>query len=80
MLSAASNASLIIGEALVCLRRIAPDVAAMVPDLAQIVGFRNVLIHAYGDIDAREVWGTIQNHLPRLRAAVADLLLSAPSL
>jgi uncharacterized protein with HEPN domain len=79
MLSAAVERQFeIIGEALVCLRRIAPDVAMMVPDAAQIVGFRNVLIHAYGDIDAKEVWGTIQNDLPRLRAAVADLLRSAP--
>ena len=44
MLSAAVERQFeIIGEALVCLRRIAPDVAAMVPDSAQIVGFRNVL-------------------------------------
>jgi len=69
----------IIGEALVCLRRVAPEVAAMVRDLPRIVGFRNALIHGYGDIDSKEVWGTIQNDLPRLRNAVADLLRTAPS-
>jgi len=69
----------IIGEVRVALRRVAPEVAAMVPDLPQIVGFRNVLIHAYGDIDSKEVWGTIENDLPRLRDTVAELLRSAPS-
>ena len=69
----------IIGEALVALPRVAPEVAAMVPDLPQIVGFRNVLIHAYGDIDSKEVWGTIENDLPRLRDSVVELLRGAPS-
>jgi uncharacterized protein with HEPN domain len=69
----------IIGEALVGLRRVAPEVAAMVPDLPQIVGFRNVLIHAYGNIDFKEVWGTIQNDPPRLRLTIAQLLRDAPS-
>ena len=50
----------------------------MVPDVRQIIGFRNVLVHAYGDIDAIEVWGTIHNDLPRLLAAVIDLLRGAP--
>jgi uncharacterized protein with HEPN domain len=68
----------IIGEAFVCLQRIAPEVAAMIPDLPQIIGFRNVLIHAYGDIDSTEVWGNIQNDLPQLQNAVADLLRDGP--
>jgi uncharacterized protein with HEPN domain len=79
MLSAAVERQFeIIGEALVCLRRIAPEVAAIVPDVRQIIGFRNVLVHAYGDIDAIEVWGTVQNDLPRLLTAVVDLLRGAP--
>jgi uncharacterized protein with HEPN domain len=78
MLSAAVERQFeIIGEALVCLRRIAPEVAAMVPDVHQIIGFRNVLVHAYGDIDALEVWGSIENDLPSLLEAVSDLLRRA---
>ncbi len=50
----------------------------MIPDVAQIIGFRNVLVHAYGEVDFKEVWGTIQNDLPGLQKAVADLLRSAP--
>jgi uncharacterized protein with HEPN domain len=78
MLSAAVERQFeIIGEAFVCLRRIAPEVAAMVPDVHQIIGFRNVLVHAYGDIDAMEVWGTIQNDLPPLMETVTRLLGSS---
>jgi len=31
------------------------------------------------DIDSKEVWGTIENDLPRLRDTVAELLRGAPS-
>jgi uncharacterized protein with HEPN domain len=79
MLSAAVERQFeIIGEALVRLRRIAPDVIALLPDVPEIIGFRNVLVHAYGDVDSKEVWGTVENDLPRLRAAVANLLRQAP--
>src|SRR5262249_6759382 len=37
----------IVGEALAGLRRIDSDTAAQIPDLARIVGLRNVLIHGY---------------------------------
>ena len=81
MLSAAVERQFaIIGEAFFALRRIAPDVAAMVPDLVQMIGFRNVLVHEYDTIDSAKVWGTIQNDLPSLLKAVADLLRSAPPL
>jgi uncharacterized protein with HEPN domain len=81
MLSAAIERQFeIIGEAFAGLRRRAPDVAAaMIPDISQIIGFRNVLVHAYDTVDAGEIWSTIQNDLPRLRSAVADLLRDAPS-
>ena|SRR5438105_11423090 len=68
----------IVGEALVCLRRIAPEVSAMIPDVADIIGFRNVLVHDYDDIDDREVWGTIENDVPKLLAVLRQLLGSAP--
>ena len=37
----------IVGEAFTVLRRIAPEVAAQLPDLPKAVAFRNVLIHGY---------------------------------
>jgi uncharacterized protein with HEPN domain len=68
----------IIGEAFAGLRRADPAAAACIPDLPRIVAFRNVLIHGYATIDARLVWGVVENDLGRLRAAITQLLGSAP--
>jgi uncharacterized protein with HEPN domain len=57
----------IVGEALSGLRRVDPDMAATVPDLARIVAFRNVLVHGYASIDDRLVWGVVEAELPNLR-------------
>ena len=67
----------IIGEALAGLRRADPPAAARIPDLSRIIAFRNVLIHGYATIDARLVWGVVENDLDGLRAAIAQLLGSA---
>ncbi|MDD9893855.1 MAG: DUF86 domain-containing protein [Gammaproteobacteria bacterium] len=56
----------IIGEALNQLSKIAPEVAEKVPDLPNIVGFRNVLIHGYASIDDSEVWRVAQESLQPL--------------
>ncbi len=64
----------ILGEALGQLARVDPMVAARIPDLRQIVAFRNVLIHGYALIDRARVWRAVQLDLPGLRATVDDLL------
>lgn len=64
----------IIGEALGQLRKRFPDVAARVPELARVVGFRNVLAHAYAAVDDMIVWGVVEGSLPPLHAAVLALL------
>ena len=68
----------IIGEALVGLRRINPDLAAAITDLQRIVAFRNVLVHAYGAVDDHLVWKIIEDNLPDLRATIERLLKDAP--
>jgi len=40
----------------------------------QIVAFRNILVHAYDNIDHEIVWHVIQNELPRLVATVETLM------
>ena len=68
----------IIGEALVRLRRIDPEVLERIQDHAQIIAFRNVLVHGYDAIDHRRVWDAIQNSLPQLHATVVSLLSQVP--
>jgi uncharacterized protein with HEPN domain/predicted nucleotidyltransferase len=69
----------IIGEAFAGLRRVDPGLAAQLPELAQAIAFRNVLVHAYTTINDRTVWDAIQNDLPRLQGALGQLLGSKPS-
>ena len=66
----------IIGEALSQLSRTSPDLAGQVPDLAKIVGLRNVLIHGYAVVDPALIWQTVQENLPDLRATMDRLLAS----
>jgi uncharacterized protein with HEPN domain/predicted nucleotidyltransferase len=67
----------VIGEALAGLRRIDPALAAKVPDLAEIIAFRNILVHAYSDINHQQVWRVIERDLPDLRATLDRLLADA---
>jgi len=64
----------IIGEALNQLSKIDPNLASKIPDLAQIVAFRNQLIHGYSKIRASTVWTVIQDALPQLLECVSALL------
>jgi uncharacterized protein with HEPN domain len=64
----------IIGETLAQLARIDAATAQKVPDLRQIIAFRNVLIHGYATVDPARVWRLIEDNLPPLRAALAALL------
>lgn len=68
----------IIGEALVRLRRVDPSTLDLIPEHAQIIAFRNVLVHGYDAIDHRRVWDAIQNSLPQLHAIVVSLLSQVP--
>ena len=64
----------IIGEALGQLAKLDAPMAARIPDLSQIVAFRNQLIHGYAAVNASTVWNIAQNALPVLLAAVHSLL------
>lgn len=64
----------IIGEALNQLSKLDAAVATRIPDLAQIVAFRNQLIHGYATVNVSTVWNITQTALPALRDAVQVLL------
>jgi uncharacterized protein with HEPN domain len=71
---AIERAFTIIGEALAQLARVDADLASQITDFRSIVGFRNVLTHAYAQIDDRIVWGIVQSKLPVLIREVAELM------
>lgn len=64
----------IIGEALNQLSKLDAALAARIPDLPQIVAFRNQLIHGYAAVKASTVWNVSQSALPLLIDAVQTLL------
>ena len=64
----------IIGEALAQLSKLDPVLARRIPDIRQIIAFRNVLIHGYATVEHDRVWRTAETALPGLRDAVAALL------
>jgi uncharacterized protein with HEPN domain len=67
----------IIGEALNRIRKVDPATAQRIPDFRSIIGFRNVLIHGYDDLDYARVWQIMQDDVPALRETVARLLEEA---
>jgi uncharacterized protein with HEPN domain len=64
----------IIGEALKRLLKRDPAVAGCIKDHAQIIAFRNVLIHGYDAIDNRRVWDAIEHSVPVLFEQVKALI------
>jgi uncharacterized protein with HEPN domain len=64
----------IIGEALHLAEAMDPALAREIPELRQIVGMRNRVIHGYGRVDNNIVWVAVQNRLPALQTRLADLL------
>jgi uncharacterized protein with HEPN domain len=64
----------IVGEALHRAAALDPALAEQIPELRQIVGLRNRVIHGYDDVNAEIVWNVVQHRLPNLEARLADLL------
>ena len=64
----------IIGEALNQLSKVDPNLAAKIPEISQIIAFRNQLIHGYAKIKASTVWTVIEGSLPLLLNSVNELL------
>jgi uncharacterized protein with HEPN domain len=64
----------IVGEALHRALALDPALADEIPELRQIVGMRNRVIHGYGTVDNDIVWVAIHNRIPALQTRLADLL------
>ncbi len=64
----------IIGEALIRIRRKAPELLDPITDHQQIIGFRNVIAHGYDVLDEEIVWDAVQKHMPVLKTDVKSML------
>ncbi len=64
----------IVGEALKNLRNADPSTADQIPDLARIVGLRNILAHGYAVVDDSVVWAAASQRVPELLLVVGRLL------
>ena len=64
----------IIGEALGQLSKLDPILASRIPDIRDIIAFRNVLIHGYAAVEHDRVWHIAETSLPGLLTAVTAIL------
>ena len=64
----------IAGEALAQLRKLDPALAARIPSVEKIIGFRNILVHAYAVVEHERVWLIARHAIPSLKAAISDVL------
>lgn len=67
----------VVGEAAA---RISTETRAAHPSVpwADVIGFRNIAIHAYFAVDWGIVWATATRDLPELRAAADGILAALP--
>jgi uncharacterized protein with HEPN domain len=64
----------IIGEVIAQLAKSSPDVAARISERQRIVGFRNVLVHAYDFIQVEILRLVIEQKLAILKGEAENLL------
>jgi uncharacterized protein with HEPN domain len=69
----------IIGEAINRLRKDNPGQAGQISDIERITSFRNVLIHAYDQVDHKMTWEIVHEKLPILAREVEALLKEGKS-
>ena len=68
----------IIGEAMMQLKSLDPQLAVRFTEHEQIIGFRHVLVHGYFDLNADLVWAVIADKLPILRSELELALRELP--
>jgi uncharacterized protein with HEPN domain len=70
--SAVERQLAIIGEAVKKIKEI--DSTELIADHSKIIGFRNVLVHAYDSVDDGLVWSIVTKHMFVLKDEVAQKL------
>ncbi|MFF2051361.1 DUF86 domain-containing protein [Leifsonia sp. NPDC058194] len=64
----------VLGEALKNVRSADAETAARIPDVHAIIATRNILVHAYAQVDQRRVWEILTDDLPVLIPVLDGLL------
>jgi uncharacterized protein with HEPN domain len=61
-------------------RNLSSEIKSQNPDVqwAEIVGFRNILVHEYFSLDLDIIWETVSRNIPDLRAQVSEILKKLP--
>ena len=72
--SAVERQFIIIGESVNMLSRAEPEAVSRITDYPVIISFRNTLVHEFFKVNHSTVWSIVKNHLPTLRAEVAQLI------
>jgi uncharacterized protein with HEPN domain len=68
-----------IGEALRAALQVESNLSTAISGTARIVGFRNVLVHNYENINSDEVWAIVHDSLPLLLSECRSLLGELPA-
>ncbi len=68
-----------LGEALAQASKLDPTLCRSITAFAQIIAFRNVLVHGYASVKPETVWGVIANDLAVLMKEVESLLSQMPT-
>ena len=66
-----------IGEAVNRLAKLAPQIVSRISEFEQIIGFRDILIHGYADVNDRVVRFVIETDLTTLSLEVDALMEEA---
>lgn len=63
-----------IGAAVAKLKKIHPALVSRLSAAQRIVGFRNVLVHVYYELDQSKIWDVLEKHLPILQQEAQTIL------
>ena len=66
---------ILIGEAMVLLKRHYPEISTELDEKAAVIGFRNFLVHQYWNVDDRAVWTVLTTNVGPLKTVVEQLLI-----
>ncbi len=69
--SAVERQFTVLGEALAQARALDGNLDQRIADLAQIIAFRNRLVHNYEAIDPQLVWAIVRTAIPTLQSSLA---------